>query len=206
MSQAVQIYSFPLSGHSHRVQLFASVIGINHELVPVDLANGEHKKAPYLTINPFGQVPALKDGGIVIADSNAILVYLARKYAPDWISSDPVTEAEIQRFLSLAAGSIAYGPAAARLITVFGADLDIEKTEIIAYDALDKLEGHLDGKTWLVAERPSIADIAIYSYVAHAPEGNISLEGYPNIRSLLTRIEMLPGFIPMPASKAGLAA
>ncbi len=206
MSHAVQIYSFPLSGHAHRVQLFASVTGINHEIILVDLAKGEHKKSSYLAINPFGQVPALKDGEIVIADSNAILVYLARKYAPDWISTDPVTEAEIQKFLSLAAASIAYGPAAARLITVFGADLDVKKTEIIAYDALDKLEGHLDGKTWLVAERPTIADIAIYTYVAHAPEGNISLEGYPNIRSLLARVEKLSGFIPMPVSKTGLAA
>lgn len=206
MSKAVQIYSFPLSGHSHRVQLFASVIGINHELIPVDLTKGEHKEAPYLTINPFAQVPALKDGETVIGDSNAILVYLARKYAPDWISTDPVTEAEIQKFLSLAAGGIAFGPAAARLITVFGADLDIKRTEAIAYGALDKLENHLGGKSWLVAERPSIADIAIYTYVAHAPEGNISLESYPNIRSFLVRIEGLTGFVPMPASKAGLVA
>ncbi len=206
MSQAIKIYSFPLSGHSHRVQLFASLTGINHELIPVDLAQGEHKQAPYLAINPFAQVPAIKDGEVVVADSNAILVYLARKYAPDWISTDPVIEAEIQKFLSLAAGEIAFGPASARLITVFGADLDVKRTQAIAYGVLDKLERHLSGKTWLVAERPSIADIALYSYVAHAPEGNVSLDDYPNIREFLSRIEGLPGFIPMPASKAGLAA
>ncbi|WP_428650237.1 glutathione S-transferase family protein [Roseibium sp.] len=202
----MRIHSFPLSGHCHRVELFAKLAGIDHETVFVDLAAGEHKQAPFLKLNPAGKVPVIEDDGAVIADSNAILVYLARKYAPDWLPADPLAEAGVQRFLSLAAGEIANGPAAARLVTVFGAELDAERAKQTAKSAFDLLEGHLEGRDWLVGGKPSIADVAIYTYTAHAPEGNVSLEPYPNIVAFLKRVEGLPGFAPMQATKVGLAA
>ena len=206
MSNAIRIHRHALSGHAHRVELFAQLAGINHELIDVDLLSGEHKKPPFLSLNPAGQVPVIEDGSTVVADSNAILVYLARKYAPEWLPGDPVLEAEVQKFLSLAAGEIAYGPAAARLVTVFGAQVDAERAKAIAKIALDRLETHLDGRDWLVSDRPSIADVAIYSYTAHAPEGDVSLDPYPRVRDLLRRIEALPGFVPMQRSNVGLAA
>lgn len=206
MPNAIRIHRHPLSGHSHRIELFAKLGGINHELVDVDLLAGEHKKEPFLTLNPAGQVPVIEDGDTVVADSNAILVYLARKYAPDWLPTDPIREAEVQRFLSLAAGDIAYGPATARLVTVFGAQLDAERPKAVANAAFARLEAHLNGREWLVGTSPTIADVAIYSYTAHAPEGNVSLDDFPNIRGLLGRIEALPGFVPMQSTKVGLAA
>ncbi|MEX3011013.1 glutathione S-transferase family protein [Hoeflea sp. TYP-13] len=206
MSNAIRIHNFALSGHSHRVVLFANLAGIDHTLIDVDLAAGEHKKEPFLSLNPFGQVPVIEDGDTVVADSNAILVYLARKYAPDWLPTDAAAEAEVQKFLSFAAGEIAYGPAAARLITVFGAGLDPERTAAVAKIAFTRLENHLNGRDWLVGDHPTIADVAIYSYTAHAPEGNVSLEGYPNIRAYLDRIRGLPGFVAMPSTPVGLAA
>ncbi|MBE7638625.1 glutathione S-transferase [Sneathiella sp. P13V-1] len=206
MSQPVKLYGFPLSGHSHRVELFASVAGIQFESVLVDLASGEHKQEAFLSMNPFGQVPVMEDGDVVLSDSNAILVYLARKYAPDWMPSGALEEAEVQRMFSLAAGEIANGPAAARLITVFGAGLDAERAKAVAALGLGRLEKHLDGKTWTVGERPSVADISLYTYIAHAPEGNVGLDEYPNIQGWLSRIEALDGFTPMKATKVGLAA
>ncbi len=206
MPNAIRIHRHPLSGHSHRVELFAKLGGINHELVDVDLLAGEHKKEPFLSLNPAGQVPVIEDGESAIADSNAILVYLARKYAPDWLPTDPLREAEVQKFLSLAAGDIAHGPAAARLITVFGAQLDAERAKTVAISAFNRLEAHLNGREWLVGTSPSIADVAIYSYTAHAPEGNVSLDDYTNIRALMARVEALPGFVPMQSTKVGLAA
>ena len=206
MSNAIKIHRFPLSGHCHRVELFCHLTGINHDLVEVDLPSGEHKQEPFLKLNPAGKVPVIEDGAAVLADSNAILVYLARKYAPDWLPRDPVAEAQVQKFLSFAAGELAAGPGAARLITVFGAPLDAERAQTVAAEALTFLDGHLNGRDWLVGDHPSIADVAAYSYIAHAPEGNVSLEPYPNVRALLGRIEALPGFIPMQATKVGLAA
>lgn len=206
MSNTVKIYSFPLSGHAHRVELFASLAGIDHEVINLDLPNGEHKQEAYLALNPTGQVPTIEDGVTVITDSNAILVYLARKYAPDYLPTDFALEAEVQKFLTLAAGEIAFGPAAARLITVFNAPINPDFCQTIATKVLIKLEQHLENRDFLVNNKPSIADVAIYSYTAHAPEGNISLKSYPNVRRLLSNIEALNGFKPMPVTKAGLVA
>lgn len=206
MTNNIRIHSFPLSGHAHRVELFASLTGIAHEIINVDLAGGAHKTPEFLKMNPAGQVPVIEDGEIIIADSNAILVYLARKYAPSYIPQDLKEEAEVQKFLTLAAGEIAFGPAAARLITVFNAPLDVDFTKATAEKALTKLENHMQGRDFLVTNRPTIADVAIYTYVAHAPEGNVSLEPYPNVRRLLTNIEALDGFKPMQVAKAGLVS
>ncbi|MEH6651190.1 MAG: glutathione S-transferase [Motiliproteus sp.] len=206
MTNAIRIHHFPLSGHAHRVALFASLAGIAHEIVHVDLLAGEHKQPRFLALNPAGQVPVIEDGDVVITDSNAILVYLARKYAPDFLPKDPVLEAEVQKFLTLAAGEIAFGPAAARLITVFNAPLDADATLATATKVLTKLEQHLTDRAFLVGDVLTIADVAIYSYVAHAPEGNVSLDTYPNIRRWLQNIEAQKGFVAMPATKAGLVA
>lgn len=206
MSNAIRIHRHPLSGHAHRVELFASLAGISHELIDVDLLAGEHKSAPFLALNPAGQVPVIEDGSTVLSDSNAILVYLARRYAPKWLPTDAVEEAEVQKFLSLAAGDIASGPATARLITVFGAGLDAERAKAVAQTAFERLENHLQNREWLVGDTPTIADVAIYSYTAHAPEGNVSLDAYPNVRALLARIEGLHGFVGMQATNVGLAA
>ncbi|WP_170394860.1 glutathione S-transferase family protein [Ruegeria arenilitoris] len=206
MSNAIRIHSFPLSGHAHRAVLFASIAGINHDVIDVDLAGGEHKREPFLAMNPAGQVPVLEDGDVVITDSNAILVYLARKYAPSYLPADPVHEAEVQKFLTLAAGEIAFGPAAARLINVFKAPLNKDFTHATAAKVLAKLDAHLEGREWLVGDAPTIADVAIYSYTAHAPEGDVSLEPYANVRRLLANVEALDGFVPMPRTAVGLNA
>lgn len=206
MKNAITIYSFPLSGHAHRVELFASISGIAHDIINVKLADGEHKQAEFLALNPAGQVPVIKDGTTVVSDSNAILVYLARKYAPSYIPQDPAEEAEVQKFLSLAAGEIAFGPAAARLINVFKAPLDADFAKATADKVLTKLNNHLLDRNFLVGDKPSIADVAIYSYVAHAPEGDISLTPYPNLTNWIKNVESLPGFKAMPVTKVGLAA
>ncbi|MEL7400583.1 MAG: glutathione S-transferase, partial [Pseudomonadota bacterium] len=166
------------------------------------------KSPEFLKKNPLGQVPVLEDGDTVIADSNAILVYLATKYDPArrWLPSDSALNAQVQRYLSIAAGPVANGPAAARLITLFGADLSEEKTSQIAHSFFAVLDDALSRKDWLVAGHPTIADVANYAYIAHAPEGNVSLENYPNIRNWLARVEALDGFVAMQKSAVGLAA
>lgn len=206
MSSTIRIHGFPLSGHAHRVQLFASLAGIPHELMTVDLPNGAHKQEPFLSLNPAGQVPVIEDGETVISDANAILVYLARRYAPAYLPTDPVGEAEVQKFLTLAAGELAFGPAAARVINVFKVPLDADFCKATAGKLLGKLEAHLDGREFLVGDAPTIADIAIYTYTAHAPEGDVSLEPYPNVRRFLANIEALDGFVPMQKTPVGLGA
>ena len=204
----IKLYRHALSGHAHRAELFLSLLGIDAELVNVDLAAGAHKEDEFLAKNRLGQVPVLEDGEQVIADSNAILVYLATKYdsSGSWYPANPETAAEIQRFLSIAAGQVAFGPAAARLVNVFGAALDHQRATEIAHGVLSVLDDHLGGRNWLVGSEPTIADVANYAYIAHAPEGDVALDNYPNVRAWLARIAALPGFVPMQATAVGLAA
>ena len=202
---AIKLYNFPRSGHAHRVELMLSLLELPTELIFVDLAKGEHKRADFLKINSFGLVPAIDDQGVVLADSNAILVYLAQKYGNGrWLPTDPIGAARVQRWLSVAAGPIAFGPAAARLITVFGASFNADEVIARAHALLKVMDQELASSSYLVDNTPTIADVAAYSYIAHAPEGNVSLADYPNVRAWLARIEALPGFVPMPRTVAGL--
>ncbi len=203
----MKLYRHPLSGHSHRAQLFLSLLGVPHELIDVDLKARAHKEPEFLALNPFGQVPVLDDEGTVIADSNAILVYLAKKLGRiDWLPEDPAAAAKVQKWLSVAAGDIAFGPAAARLVTVFGANLDAEGAISRAHRVLAQIDAELAGHDFLVGARPTIADVALYSYVSAAPEGNVDLSDYAHVRAWLSRIERLPGFVGFEKTAVGLAA
>lgn len=203
----MKLYYHPLSGHSHRAHLFLSLLGIEHDLIEVDLLAGAHKEPGFIALNPFGQVPVLDDGGTIVSDSNAILVYLAKKLGrTDWLPEDLEGAAAVQRWLSVAAGEVAYGPAAARLVTVFGSSHNPEEVIGRAHALLQILETQLAERDWLVGEKPTIADVAQYSYIARAPEGNVDLSGYPAVNAFLSRIEALPGFVPFVETAAGLSA
>jgi glutathione S-transferase len=202
----MKLYYHPLSGHSHRARLFLSLLGVKHELIEVDLMTGAHKSPEFLKLNRFGQVPTLVDGATTVADSNAILVYLAKKLGKtDWLPEAPEDAATIQRWLSVAAGEIAYGPAAARLITVFGAKYNADEVIGRAHAILKLVDAELAGREFLTQSNPTIADIALYSYIARSPEGNVDLSRYPNVKAWLGRIEALPGFVEFQGTPVGLA-
>jgi glutathione S-transferase len=197
----LRLHSFPLSGHAHRARLMLALLGLKAEVIDLDLRGGAQKQPGYLALNAFGQVPVLQDGETVIADSNAILVYLASKYdrSGQWLPADPATAAQVQRWLSVAAGQLLMGPARARMVKLFGSPFDHAACQQVAAQLFVVMEQHLQDRDWLAAAHATIADIALYSYTAHAPEGDISLEPYPNIRAWIARVEALPGFVPMEA-------
>ena len=198
----ILLYRNPKSGHCHRVELMLSLLELPYQTIDVDMANGAHKATDFLTINPFGQVPAINDNGIGLGDSNSILVYLVNKYdnTYQWNSPDPIKAAHIQRWLSVAAGEVAFGPALARLGKVFNANVDHALASSKAVSLFEIIDNFLDGRTSLVGDTHTIADIACYSYIAHAPEGGVSLAKYPNIRRWLEGIESLDNFVAMVAS------
>jgi glutathione S-transferase len=204
----IKLHRHALSGHSHRVQLFLSVLGLDADIIDIDLGSGEHKKSAFLQKNRFGQLPVLEDGDTVLSDSNAILVYLATQYdaSHQWLPKDAVAAADVQRFLSVAASKVAYGPASARLVNVFGAGLDHQVLIAESHALLATLDAHLQERAWLATDNATIADIANYTYIAHAPEGGVSLENYTNVRAWLQRVERLAGFVAMQATAVGLAA
>lgn len=203
----MKLYYDTPSGHAHRARLFLSLIGQEADIVTVDLTKGEHKKPEFLKLNSFGQLPVLEDDGLVIADSVAILVYLAKKFdRTDWLPEDAKGAALVQRWLSVASGEIAYGPSAARLITLFGAPLNTDEAIKRSHAILKLIDDELNGRFWIASNLPTVADVALYSYVAAAPEGNVDVSGYANINTWLKRIEALPGFFAFQQNAVGLRA
>jgi len=207
ISAPIKFYRFEKSGHSHKVQLFLSLLGLPTENIDVDLLGGEQRTPAFLKMNPFGTVPVIQDGAVTVADSHAILVYLALTYADEtWYPRDPQQAAQVQRWLSVSAGMLAFGPCAARLITVFGVEFNPQEVIARAHALLSVMEQEVSERPFLTGDVPTIADVANYAYVAHAPEGNVSLADYPHVRAWLARIEALPGFVPMPGTAIGLVA
>ena len=197
----LKLYDFPKSGHAHRARLMLDLLGLPVEIHPVDLLAGEQNLAWYRDLNPFGNVPVLDDNGELVWDSTAILVYLAKKYGDEtWLPTDPTGAALVQRFLSMASGEVFRGPCSARLVTVFGMPFDYEASKQTAAQLFEVLDNYLKDRDWLAAGQRTIADVACYSYIAHAPEGGVSLEPYPNIRRWLANVESLPGFVAMPST------
>ncbi len=202
----IKLYDFPISGHAHKVRLMLSLLGLDYERHEVALGQGEQNSDEFLALNPFHHVPVLEDKGHVIRDSNAIIAYLARQYGPHWYPSDALSVAHIQEWLAISTKELVEGPGAARLVNVFNAGLDHKVAITNSHDLLTVLNGHLAERQWVATEQASIADIALYTYIAHAPEGGVSLASYPNVQSWLTRIEGLPGYVGMAKTEVGLLA
>jgi glutathione S-transferase len=195
----IKLYGHELSGNSYKARLLLELLRIEYEWVKVDLMTGEHKSPEYLALNPFGQVPLLIDGESKLADAQAILVYLARQYGGDrWLPLEALPLAQVVRWLSTTAGEIRQGPENARLHYLFGATaINIERAHQKAEHILTQLNQHLTTHTWLEFERPTIADIAVFPYVALARDGKIELDAYPNVLTWIDRVKHLPGYLPM---------
>jgi glutathione S-transferase len=193
------LYRYSLSGHCHRVELLLSLGALPCELVDVDLTAGAQKLPEFLSMNRLGQVPVLRHGDFTLPDSNAILVYLAERFpsAAGFLPHDAEGRARVQRWLSVSAGALVQGPAVARAVRVFGRKLDPAPAIALANNLFSVLELELSERDFLVGKAPTLADIALYTYTAHAPEGHVSLDPYPHIRAWLARIEGLPRFTPM---------
>jgi glutathione S-transferase len=195
----MKLYDLELSGNCYKVRLFAALAKIPVEIVAVDFMGGEHKRTPLLQLNPWGELPILVDGDVVLRDSQAILVYLASAYGGEaWLPKDPAHMAEVVQWLSVAANEVQNGPANARLVDKFGYAIDKPDTLRRCARILPLIESHLSKHQWLTMNRPTIADCAVLPYVALAPEGAVSLEPYPSIRAWIGRTKSLPNFLPMP--------
>lgn len=195
----IQLYGHELSGNSYKVRLFLSLLNLEFEWIKVDLMTAEQKGAEHLARNPFGQVPVLVDGDVTLPDAQAILVYLARQYGGEaWLPSDALPLAQVIRWLSTAAGEVRQGPENARLYYLFGAtNINIERATQKAEFILTQLDKHLSTRSWLEFDRPTIADIAVFPYVALARDGKINLDVYPHVLAWIERVKQLPGYIPM---------
>jgi glutathione S-transferase len=190
----MKLYDLELSGNCYKARLLASLLNTPLEIFSVDFMGGEHKQPEFLKLNPLGEIPVLIDGDLVLRDSQAILVYLSRQYGGEqWFPNQPSEMARILQWLSTAANDIARGPNDARLVDKFGYALDVDQARKKAYRIIGIIEQHLGDRKWLELDRPTIADIACFPYIALSHEGGVSLDDYPKVKSWIS------GFIPMPA-------
>ncbi len=194
------LHGTEFSGHAHRVELLLRMLGLPYRFMAAPAA--VRVTAQFQAMNPRRQIPVLQDGNVTLADSNAILVYLAKRYAPGsrWLPEEPVAAAQVQRWLSIAAGEVMYGPATARMVTQWNLPGDLKRAKQIAAVLLRFMDQHLESRAFLAADHATIADLACYSYVRHAPEGGIALDEYESVLSWLRRVERLPHFKPIPPS------
>ena len=203
----MRLHEHPYSGNSHKVRLLMSFLGLDYESVTVDLMTGEQQRAPFIALNPRGEVPVLEDGDVVLRDSSAILVYLAaRDEARTWLPEAPAQMAQVMEWLAFAASWIQFGVFSARALVAFGRAGNgtepgmgsLDEVTLRAKKSLEIMEAQLSDRDWLCGNSPTIADIACFPYVAMAPMGKIALDPYPAVLAWIDRFKTLPGYVTMP--------
>ena len=193
----ITLYGGPLSGNAYKVRLLLNLLGLEFEEAVVNLQTRENQADSFLALNPRGQIPTLVDGEVTIWDSQAILVYLARRYGEAWLPVEPAAMAEAMQWLAVAENELLFGLARARAVKFFGRDFDLASCQAYGHAGLKVLEQRLAEHRWLAAGKPTIADIACMPYAALSYMGDIPLDDYPAVRAWIDRVRALPGFIAM---------
>jgi glutathione S-transferase len=195
----MKLYDMELSGNCHRVRMLLSFLGKPYDKVSVNLRAGEQRTPEYRRLNPRAQVPVLSDGDFTVWDSQAILVYLARAYGGEtWLPTDARGMAEVMQWMAVSENECLFGLARARVIQKFATPGDLDAAQQLGRKILGVLDEHLASRTWLACGRLTIADVAVFPYVALSHEGGITLDEYPNVVRWVARIKALPAYVGMP--------
>jgi glutathione S-transferase len=196
------LYDFAESGNCFKVKLLFAHLGIGYETREVDPFDVERKRELLGDLNPVRRLPTLiLDDGRPLAESNAILCYFAD--GTEYLPADPYARAQVIQWLCFEQFSHQPHLSVARLWARGGDPPTPEEREARmrgGHAALKAMDRHLASREFLVAERYSIADIALYAYTHTADEAGFELDGYPAVRDWLDRIVEQPGHVPMPAS------
>lgn len=202
----LKLYDIIESQNGYKIRLALSNLKLEYELISVDLRNGEQRKDWFLELNPHGKVPTLVDDDFPVWESNAILLYLGRKFAPcnlipqdvkklgimlEWMFFESTT---LQRHIQTARFMTKFMP-------LFVSPEKINQNEIMAarkeaHKALEVLDKHL-GKNDFITGEYSMADVACYGQIFPAEEGGIELTKYSNIKAWQKRVEKQPGYVAM---------
>jgi glutathione S-transferase len=200
---AVRLYDSPVSGNCYKVRLVAAQLGLSLERVPVDVVDRSDRDRILGGLNPALRVPTLVlDDGRPLAESNAICWYLAE--VSPLVPEDAYERAQVLQWMFFE--QYVHEPAIAvvRFLVAYSGRADehaelIERKTVDGYAALDALEAHLDGRLWLVGERYTLADVALYAYTHVAHEGRFDLGDYPAIGGWLDRVSEQTGHVTIDA-------
>jgi glutathione S-transferase len=192
----IRLHSTMASVNGYKVRLLLAILGVEYERMEIDMYGGEHKREPFLSLNRFGQMPAMQDGGFTIADSHACLVYLARKYdaGQTWLPIDAEGEAKVAEWLSKSANEVHQGPWMKRAkirrpdaIKLSDAEIDARCDHILGL-----MDAHLASREWLARDHATIADLSIFAPVSILKESGYDTSRWPAVARWLERIRALP--------------
>lgn len=197
------LYSSPVSGNCYKVRLLLAHLGLAYETVDLSVADRSNRTEVLGGLNPALRVPTLVlDDGRVLAESNAILWFLGdgTQYVPE----ERFERAQVLQWQFFEQYDHEPALAVVRFWVAYSGRPDdfadrLDERRAAGYRALDAMEGHLDGRDFLVGERYSIADISLYAYTHVAPEGGFDLSGYPAIGAWLGRVAAQPGHVAIDA-------
>lgn len=195
----IRLHATMGSVNGYKVRILLSMLDLGYELVELDMYGGEHKREPFLSLNLFGQMPAMEDGDFHIADSHACLVYLARKYDPDarWLPVDAEGEAKVAEWMSKSANEIHQGPwmKRAKVRRPDAIKLSDEEIDARCDHILALMEKHLANREWLAREHPTIADISCFAPVSMLKVSGYDTDRWTSVTQWLQRVRELPGAI-----------
>ena len=193
----IRLHTTLQSINGYKVRLLLAILDLSFERVDIDMYGGEHKREPFLSLNPFGQMPALTDGDFHVGDSHACLVYLARKYDATgrWLPADAEGEAKVAEWLSKSANEVHQGPwmKRAKIRRPDAIKLSDEEIDARCDHILRIMDGELAKRDWLALGRPTIADISCFGPISLLKVSGYDTDKWPNVTRWLDRIRALPG-------------
>jgi glutathione S-transferase len=197
----MRLYDFLSSGNGYKVRLLLSQLAIPFDRVETNILEQATRTPEFLAKNPNGRIPVLElDDGTFLAESNAILFYLAE--GTSFLPSDRLERARVLQWMFFEQYSHEPYVAVARAwLHLFGMDEErrrqLPQKQKLGYDALGVMERYLASRTFFVGERYSIADIALYAYTHVAGEGGFDLGRFAAVRAWLDRVRREPRHIPI---------
>jgi glutathione S-transferase len=198
----IRLHDHLSSGNGYKVRLLLAQLGVPFERVEYDIDRAETRTPEFLRMNPNGRVPVLElEDGRFLPESNAILFYLAE--GTPFLPDDPFGRAQVLRWAFFEQYSHEPNIASPRYWITHNLPMTEERRVMLepkrklGYAALGVMEGHLNDREFFVADRYSIADMALYAYTHVAHEGGFDLGSFPSINAWLERVEAQPGHVPI---------
>jgi len=196
----LRLYDSLFSGNCWKARILLSQLNLKYERITLDLVRGDNQQPDFTKISRFARVPTLvlADGHSIV-ESGAILMHLAE--GTHFLPDDPYVRTEILSWLFFEQADLQKAIAVPRVYNLRG--LASQMTEEITYrqedgyDALDKLEGWVGNRNWLVGDGYTIADTAVFAYVSLAAEGGYQMERYPGILRWLDNVRSTEGWVPL---------
>ncbi len=197
------LYDSPVSGNCYKVRLLLAHLGLPYERRTVDVVERSNRREVLGGLNPALRVPTLVlDDGLPLAESNAILWYLGEESR--FVPADRYRRAQVLQWMFFEQYEHEPSLAVVRFWVAYSGRPEafadrLEERRAAGYRALDVLEGHLGGRSYLVGETPTLADLSLYAYTHVAHEGGFDLEPYEAVRAWLARVAAEPGHVTIDA-------